>query len=95
MMGKSEPLYVSRGYGLPGRSFALQGYDLAMYVFLPDPGSSPTELMENMNGDNWRRITMPGFSAREGWLVLPKFKVETTTELVSGPKKDGNEIGLQ
>jgi serine protease inhibitor len=52
-----------------------------MYVFLPDPGSSPAQLLQIMNGDNWRRVTMPGFSEREGWVVLPKFKLENTFEL--------------
>ncbi len=59
-----------------------KGRDVAMYIFLPSPGSSPTELVETMDGKNWDQITMPGFSQREGWLVLPKFRIETTTELV-------------
>ena len=57
------------------------GYNLAMYVFLPDPGSSPEKLLKIMNGDNWRRVTIPGFDHRQGRLVLPKFKLENTLEL--------------
>lgn len=57
------------------------GHDLAMYVFLPDPGSNPAKLLQIMNGDNWRRITVPGFSERDGLVVLPKFKLENTLEL--------------
>jgi serpin B len=57
------------------------GYDLAMYVFLPDTNSGPAKLLEIMNGDTWRRVTMPGFSECEGVLILPKFKLENTLEL--------------
>ena len=32
-----------------------------MYVFLPDPGSSPEKLMGIMTGDKWERVTRPGF----------------------------------
>jgi len=39
------------------------GGELAMYVFLPDPGSSLAKLLEIMNGDTWRRVTVPGFRA--------------------------------
>jgi serpin B len=34
-----------------------------------------------MNGNNWRRVTMPGFSDRDGLVVVPKFKLENTLEL--------------
>jgi serine protease inhibitor len=54
-----------------------------MYVFLPDPGSSPAKLLQNMDGDNWRRVTMPGFNQHEGLVVLPKFKLENNFELNS------------
>ncbi len=52
-----------------------------MYVFLPDPGSSPEKLLQTMNGDKWRRVTMPGFSRHDGVVVLPKFKLENSFEL--------------
>ena len=57
------------------------GGDLAMYVFLPDPGSSPAKLLRIMDGDKWRRVTVPGFSEHDGLVVLPKFKLENTLEL--------------
>ena len=55
-----------------------------MYVFLPDTGSSPEKLVSIMTGDNWQRVTEPGFSRREGTVVLPKFKLEYGVEL-KGP----------
>jgi serine protease inhibitor len=57
------------------------GDDLAMYVFLPDPGLSPMKLLQILNGNKWRNVTMPGFNEQEGTVVLPKFKLENTLEL--------------
>ena len=52
-----------------------------MYVFLPDTNSRPEKLLGIMNGDRWQRVTKPGFSQKEGLLVLPKFKLEYSVEL--------------
>jgi len=52
------------------------GDDLAMYIFLPNLGSSPAKLLQIMNGDKWRRVTMPGFSRRDGLVCCPSFKLE-------------------
>lgn len=81
MMEMSKKFAYRKGSGYQAVRLPYIGYDLAMYVFLPDPGSSPTKLLQIMNGDNWRRVTMPGFGEREGLLVLPKFKLENTLEL--------------
>jgi serpin B len=34
-----------------------------------------------MNGDTWQRVTEPGFTWREGTVVLPRFKLEYGVEL--------------
>jgi serine protease inhibitor len=34
-----------------------------------------------MTGDTWQRVTKPGFSEKEGNLVLPRFKLEYGVEL--------------
>ena len=34
-----------------------------------------------MSGDTWQRVTKPGFSEKEGTVVLPKFKLEYSVEL--------------
>jgi len=52
-----------------------------MYVFLPDADSSPEKLIGIMNGDTWQRVTQPGFSEKEGTVVLPKCKLEYGVEL--------------
>jgi serpin B len=58
-----------------------EGEHLGMYIFLPDTNSSPEKLLSLMSGDVWRRITKPGFSQKEGVLMLPKFKLESNIEL--------------
>ena len=65
-----------------------------MYVFLPDPGSSPEKLLDIMNGDKWERITRPGFEDREGTVVLPKFKLEYGVELEQPLKTMGMNVAF-
>ena len=81
MMQMSKKFTYRKGSGYQAVRLPYMGYDLAMYVFLPDPGSIPAKLLQILNGDKWRRVTMPGFSEREGRVVLPKFKLENTLEL--------------
>jgi serine protease inhibitor len=57
------------------------GDKLAMYVFLPDDGSSPDQLLQSLTADNWQEIVTTGFKRNEGELVLPKFKIESGFEL--------------
>ncbi len=83
MMELSQQFQYRQGSGYQAVRLPYMGGDLAMYVFLPDPGSSPARLGQIMNGDKWRRVTMPGFHEREGTVVLPKFKLEQTLELNS------------
>ena len=61
MMQMSKNFIYRKGSGYQAVRLPYVGGDLAMYVFLPDPGSSPAKLLEIMNGDNWRRVTRPGF----------------------------------
>jgi serine protease inhibitor len=81
MMELSKKFTYREGSGYQAVRLPYTGDDLAMYVFLPDPGSSPAKLLQIMNGDNWRRVTLPGFKERDGLVVLPKFKLENTLEL--------------
>ena len=60
-----------------------------MYVFLPDAGSNPEKLISIMTGDTWQRVTKPGFSKREGTVVLPRFKLEYGVELKQSLKALG------
>src|ERR1017187_8817632 len=81
MMEMSKKFTYRKGSGYQAVRLPYMGYDLAMYVFLPDPGSSPAKLLQILNGDTWRRVTMPGFSGHDGQMVLPKFKLENTFEM--------------
>src|ERR1039457_5303191 len=76
MMEQTRKFTYRRGSGYQAVRLPYQGWALAMYVFLPDVGSSPEKLISIMNGDTWQRVTEPGFRDREGTVVLPKFKLE-------------------
>jgi len=81
MMEMSKTFTYRKGSGYQAVRLPYMGGDLAMYIFLPDPDSNPAKLLQIMNGDKWHRVTMPGFSERDGLVVLPKFKLENTLEL--------------
>jgi len=81
MMTQTKSFTYRRGTGYQAVRLPYEGENLAMYVFLPDTNSSPEKLLGIMNGDVWQRITKPGFSGKEGTLVLPKFKLEYSVEL--------------
>jgi serine protease inhibitor len=55
--------------------------ELGMYVLLPDPDSSLKKLLSILNGDNWQRVTLPGFSEKSGTLELPRFKLDYGVDL--------------
>ncbi len=94
MMEMSKKFTYRKGSGYQAVRLPYVGWDLAMYVFLPDPGSSPAKLLQIMNGDNWRRVTLPGFSGRDGLVVLPKFKLENTLELNPTLKALGMKVAF-
>ena len=84
MMEQTRKFDYRRGSGYEAVRLEYQGWSLGMYVFLPDAGSRPEKLVSIMTGDTWQRVTEPGFSRREGTVVLPKFKMEYGVEL-KGP----------
>jgi serpin B len=81
MMEMSKNFAYRKGSGYQAVRLPYMNEGLAMYVFLPDAGSSPSKLLQIMNGDNWQRVTVPGFGERDGHLVMPKFKLENTLGL--------------
>ena len=81
MMKQSSLFIYRRGAGYQAVRLPYKSEKLAMYVFLPDAGSSPEKLLGLMNGDTWRRITEPGFALADGTLELPKFKLSYSVEL--------------
>jgi serpin B len=89
LMEKTDTFSYRRGTGYNAVRIPYMGGDVAMYVFLPDPGTAPEKLVGLLNGDRWRRITVPGFSDYKVHLVLPKFRLEDTLELVDPLEKLG------
>jgi serine protease inhibitor len=91
MMARTDDFSYRRGTGYQAVRLPYKDWSLAMYVFLPDADSSPEKLLAIMNGDNWQRITLPGFGDRKGTLVLPRFKLEYGVDL----KKPLRALGLR
>jgi serpin B len=81
MMTQTKTFTYRRGTDYQAVRLPYQSENLAMYVFLPDTNSSPEKLLGIMTGDSWQRVTKPGFSEKEGTVVLPKFKLEYSVEL--------------
>lgn len=81
LMFKQQHWEYRRGTGYQSVRMPYRGDELAMYVFLPDASSSPEKLLAIMNGDNWERVTVPGFARKDGKLMLPRFKCETSVDL--------------
>jgi serpin B len=91
MMEQTRKFTYRQGTGYQAVRLPYQGWALAMYVFLPDAGSSPEKLIGIMTGDTWQRVTKSGFSDREGTVVLPRFKLEYGVEL----KKPLKALGMR
>jgi serpin B len=81
MMEQTREFTYRQGSGYQAVRLPYQGWNLTMYVFLPDTGSSPEKLIGIMSGDTWQQVTKPGFEGREGTVVLPRFKVDYGVEL--------------
>jgi serine protease inhibitor len=91
MMTRTDDFFYRRGTGYQAVRLPYKGWEMAMYVFLPDADSSPEKLLASMNGGRWQRITLPGFSDRKGTLIVPRFKVEYGVDL----KKPLRALGLR
>jgi serine protease inhibitor len=89
MMEMSKSFTYRKGSGYQVVRLPYKGWNLAMYVFLPDAGSSPAKLLEIMNGDKWWPAMMQDFSHVPGHVELPKFKLENTFKLNASLKAMG------
>ena len=81
MMEQTRKFTYRQGTGYQAVRLPYEACVLAMYVFLPEAGSSPEKLIGIMTGDTWQRVTQPGFSEKEGTVVLPRFRLEYGVEL--------------
>lgn len=95
MMEQSRRFTYRRGTGYQAVRLNYEGWSLGMYVFLPDANSSPEKLLALMTGDTWQRVTEPGFSEREGTVVLPKFRMEYGVELKRALQKLGMKSAFE
>jgi serpin B len=91
MMTQTRNFSYRQGTGYQAVRLGYKDRNVGMYIFLPDANSSPEKVLAIMHGGNWERITLPGFSERNGTLVLPRFKLEYRVDL----KKPLCALGLR
>jgi serpin B len=82
MMEQTAMFGCCQGNGYQAVRLAYKGGDLAMYVFLPSPGSSVQELLALMNGAWWQQAIQVDFAQQRGTVVLPKFNLNYAVDLV-------------
>jgi serine protease inhibitor len=90
MMAQTRNFAYLEGPDYQAARLPYAGENLAMYVFLPVRDSSLADLLGKLTGDTWERIRRQ-FRSTDGTVVLPKFKVEYTTEL----KKPLESLGMK
>jgi serpin B len=82
MMNQLAPFKCSQASGFQAVQLPYKGGDLAMYVFLPDAGSSVQELLGMMNGAWWQQAIQQDFSEQFAQVALPKFELRTSLNLI-------------
>ena len=95
MMDQSGEFVHRKGSGYEAVRLGYMGGSTAMYIFLPDKGSSPAKLLNIMNGTRWRQVTKPGFSLAEGHLEMPKLKLERGTDFNKILKMMGMKMAFE
>lgn len=81
MMTKTRTFSYMRGAGFQAVKLPYRDESLSMYVFLPEPGSGPEQILTSMSGEAWQRVINSGLNEEQGTLVLPKFKFDYTVPL--------------
>jgi serpin B len=76
MMWLRKTFDYQEGDGFQAVRLPYAGGRLQMYLFLPNPSSSPAKLLAGMDSNTWRDKILPGFRDREGTLAFPRFKLE-------------------
>jgi len=83
MMRQTAAFSCCQGNGYQAVRLPYKGGDLAMYVFLPDPGSSVQELLSTMNGAWWSQAMQADFVEQQAIVALPKFNLNYAVDLVA------------
>jgi serine protease inhibitor len=81
MMQQATNFYYCATNGYQAVQLPYQGSNLAMYVFLPDSGSSLVDLLGATSGDWWQKEVKEEFSEQSGTVILPKFNLNYAVDL--------------
>ncbi|HZS61502.1 MAG TPA: serpin family protein [Gemmatimonadaceae bacterium] len=80
LMFRHERIQYHRGNHYQAVRLPYRGDRIAMYVFLPDSGIPPADVVATIDTTSWR-AAMGGFTAADLRLGLPRFRVECQTTL--------------
>jgi serpin B len=86
MMSQTGSFNYCQTNGYQAVQLPYRGGDLAMYVFLPLPGTNLVDILGAMSGESWLQDIQPAFSAQQGTLNLPKFDLDYRVSLVPALK---------
>lgn len=78
MMSRSGKFRYEEGHGFQAVELPYAGNRLQMIVFLPVTNSSPAKLLAGIDATNWNDKILPRFISREGTVVFPKFKLNSS-----------------
>ncbi len=83
MMHINEEYRYSRGnsFGLLRLPYGRE--KVAMYILLPDEGESLDRIIEELNGERWKELTV-GMEDGLAELALPKYRIEYGVKLLNG-----------
>lgn len=91
MMSRHGAFQYEEGDGFQAVELPYAGDRLEMVLLLPATNSTPAKLLGGLTGKDWNDKILPGFTAREGTVVFPKFKLNCHL-LLNQPLKS---IGMQ
>jgi serine protease inhibitor len=81
MMQQSGQFEYREGKGCQAVRLPYRGRRLGAYVFLPEAGSSVSQLLATLDLKAWQNEFLRQMPSREGRLILPRFKLEYGAEL--------------
>jgi serpin B len=94
MMQQTAIFGYCEGDGFQAVRLPYRGNDLAMYVFLPAPGASVNDLLNEMNGNWWQQTINGSFIGQQGTIDLPRFDLNFGSSLVPALQALGMEAAF-
>ncbi len=82
MMSQTGTYNYSAVNGYQAIELPYKGGDMAMYVFLPGPGTNVQDFVNLMSGSWWQQTVPSAFSPMQGTIDLPKFSLNFSVGMI-------------